>query len=159
MPQAMRARNQPWPRLTTGAAAPPLEPEFVPLHKYYISPTGNDSNDGLTPATAWRTAFHPVVCGDVVIVQPGTYNAGQFSRLFGVVSNCPSTTGGIDGAGGIYFAVLLCGGSDLMSCKIVGLVGSDEPLVKFSRPIGQYSQLGSIGIFDCGCAQQPRDID
>jgi hypothetical protein len=86
---------------------------FVALHTYYMSPTGSDSNNGLTVATAWATPNHPVVCGDVIIAATGTY--GYLSN-WGHVSNCPSTSGGIDGTGGIYFAVLLCGGSDLTSC-------------------------------------------
>ena len=45
---------------------------------------------------------------------PGTPND------FGTVSSCPSTSGGIDGTGGIYFAIVLCAGPDMMSCKING---------------------------------------
>ncbi len=45
---------------------------------YYVSTTGNDSKDGLTPATAWKNinrgdrtqSLYP---GDTVIVLPGTY--------------------------------------------------------------------------------------
>jgi hypothetical protein len=100
---------------------------FTPLHKYYISPTGSDSNNGLTPTTAWATPNHPVVCGDVIIAAAGNYNNTQFGDVggasFGTVSNCPSTSGGIDGTGGIYFAVLLCAGPDLMSCKVHGGAG------------------------------------
>ena len=42
----------------------------------YLSPTGNDSNNGLTPATAWRTpnyAFNTLVAGDTLWVAGGTY--------------------------------------------------------------------------------------
>jgi hypothetical protein len=85
------------------AAATP----FQALHTYFISPTGSDSNPG-TKAQPWASPNHSVVCGDVIIAAAGAYNNG-FSN-WGAVSNCPSTTGGIDGAGGIYFAVLLCGG-------------------------------------------------
>jgi hypothetical protein len=54
-------------------------------------------------------------CGDVIIAAPGTYATGMAS--WGTISNCPSTTGGIDGTGGIYAAVLLCGGN-VGTCKI-----------------------------------------
>jgi len=159
--------------VTTGTGAPLVEPEFVPLHKYFISTTGNDANDGLTPATTWATPNHPVVCGDVIIVQSGTYNAGQFSGKFGNVSNCPSTTGGIDGAGGIYFAVLLCGGPDLMSCKITGPMPFDEPLVKWHGQLGNThnwavsgfllanapnSRAFEIRIVDNGCTGAPGTL-
>ena len=90
---------------------------FVALHTYYISPTGSDSNNGLTAATAWKTPNHSVVCGDVIVAASGSYSA---MGSWGTVSNCPSTSGGIDGTGGIYFSVLLCGGADLGSsgCNI-----------------------------------------
>jgi hypothetical protein len=101
---------------------------FTPLHLYYISPRGNDANNGLTPATAWATPRHKVACGDVLIATAGNYDRGQFGHAsfgadhgnFGPVSNCPSTSGGIDGTGGIYFAILLCAGPDLMSCRVNG---------------------------------------
>jgi hypothetical protein len=101
---------------------------FTPLHLYYISPSGNDSNNGLTPATAWATPRHKVSCGDVLIAAAGNYDRGQFGHAsfgadfgnFGPVSNCPSTSGGTDGTGGIYFAILLCAGPDLMSCRVNG---------------------------------------
>ena len=88
------------------------------LHTYYISPTGSDSNNGTSSSTPWATPNHPVNCGDIIIAEAGTYSAGQFGEgNWGTVSNCPSTSGGIDGAGGIYFATILCAGPDLMSCK------------------------------------------
>ena len=43
---------------------------FVALHTYYMSPTGSDSNNGLTVATAWATPNHAVNCGDVIIAAP-----------------------------------------------------------------------------------------
>lgn len=44
--------------------------------QYYISPTGNDSNSGLTIQTAWQspnTAFTKLVAGDTLWVAGGTY--------------------------------------------------------------------------------------
>ena len=94
---------------------------FTPLHKYYISPTGSDSNNGLSKAAAWKTPNHNVVCGDVIVAAAGSYG-GTYSPFgtnnWGTVSSCPSTSGGIDGKGGIYFASLLCAGPDLESCKV-----------------------------------------
>ena len=46
---------------------------------YYIKPSGSDSSNGLTPATAWATigkvfaAASPVVGGDTVYIAPGAY--------------------------------------------------------------------------------------
>jgi hypothetical protein len=50
----------------------------------------------------------------------GGHSGGQSQSPidFGTVSNCPSTTGGIDGTGGIYFAVLLCGGASVGDCQM-----------------------------------------
>jgi hypothetical protein len=88
---------------------------FTPVHTYYMSPTGSDSNNGLTTSTPWATPNHSVVCGDVIIAAAGTYSP---LLNWGTVSKCPSTSGGIDGAGGIYFAVLLCGGASVGDCAI-----------------------------------------
>ena len=39
-------------------------------------------------------------------------------KALGAVSDCPSTSGGIDGKGGVYFATLLCGGPYVGACNI-----------------------------------------
>ena len=97
---------------------------FVALHTYYISPTGNDSNDGTSPSRAWATPHHPVSCGDVIIAAAGSYTNGQFGTgSWGTVSGCPSTSGGIDGTGGVYFATVLCAGPDITSCYVNGGAG------------------------------------
>ena len=94
---------------------------FIPLHTYYISPNGSDSNNGTSPISAWATPQHNVVCGDVIIAAADSYTNSQFgSNSWGTVSNCPSTTGGIDGAGGIHEAVLLCAGPFITSCNVNG---------------------------------------
>ena len=105
---AQNARAQ-----TVGADTKP----FVPLHTYFVSPAGDDARDGKTPATAWKTIGpHAVACGDVILAQPGTYTNG-FSYS-GPVSGCRSTSGGIDGAGGIWVATLLCAGSSVGDCLV-----------------------------------------
>jgi hypothetical protein len=95
---------------------------FTPLHIYYMSATGNDSNNGTSPGTAWATPNHSVVCGDVIVAAAGDYSATNFSN-WGTVSTCPSTSGGLAASpGGIYFAVLLCGGADLEACHSNGQI-------------------------------------
>jgi len=44
-------------------------------HIYFISPTGNDSNDGLSVATAWRTAkkAREIEAGDIIYLKAGIY--------------------------------------------------------------------------------------
>jgi hypothetical protein len=83
---------------------------------HYMSPTGSDSNNGTSPSTPWLTANHALKCGDVIIAATGSYSS---QTSFGTVSSCPSTTGGIDGAGGVYFATILCAGQ-LHTCNLAG---------------------------------------
>ena len=99
---------------------------FAALHIYYISPRGNDRNTGTSPSTAWASPHHNVHCGDVIIAEPGTYPLNEYGTVFagtspfGTVSDCPSKSGGVDGTGGIYFAIVLCAGPSLTSCNIPG---------------------------------------
>jgi hypothetical protein len=99
---------------------------FVPLHTYYISPTGSDSNSG-TASSPWATPNHAVVCGDVIVAAAGTYTSQFGIAEWGKVSNCPSTSGGIDGTGGIYFAVLLCAGPKITGCTVGSTSYASEP--------------------------------
>ena len=120
------------PPVTASGSVP-----FVALHTYYMSPTGSDSNNGLTAATAWATPNHAVNCGDVIIAAAGSYRT--FQGTWGTVSNCPSTSGGIDGTGGVYFATLLCGGSYVGACYITTkapTTGNTEPLQSHDEQLG-----------------------
>src|SRR5688572_10857822 len=89
---------------------------------YYVSPSGNNSSDGLSVATPWLTLQHAsntVVAGDSVIVLPGTYSgfyqttsgtAGQpivFSAQPGVLINLPNATtnDGINLEGASYIVI------------------------------------------------------
>jgi hypothetical protein len=57
---------------------------------YYISPNGNDSNNGLTPDKSWLSPNHALNCGDTILALPGNYSAGNFgSGKWGTVA-CPS---------------------------------------------------------------------
>ena len=108
-----------------GAGGPPPSSgnlTFTPLHVYYLDPvSGNDANTCTTVAQACQnmsaSGLSGVVCGDVVLVKSGSWSGGQINQNLPTVGSCPSTSGGIDGAGGIYFAILLCAGTDVMSCK------------------------------------------
>jgi hypothetical protein len=99
---------------------------------HYMAPNGNDNCNGTSPAIgssgncAWATPNHAMHCGDVIVAAAGNYTNNQFGRYWGAVTNCPSTSGGIDGGGGIYFAIVLCGGVDLQACQING-GGSGNP--------------------------------
>ena len=73
---------------------------------YFVSTTGNDANDGLTPATAWATIdngdrLKVLVPGDLVLVQPGTYYPSDQHNTTGlqlddedvVFINCSGSSG------------------------------------------------------------------
>lgn len=45
---------------------------------YYISPSGNDSNNGLTSGAPWLSPNHSVNCGDVLTAAAGTYSESNF---------------------------------------------------------------------------------
>ena len=45
---------------------------------YYLSPTGNDSNSGLSASLPWLSPYHAVNCGDHIIAASGTYNNANF---------------------------------------------------------------------------------
>jgi len=54
--------------------------QFVSAKQYFLSPTGNDSNNGLTLQTAWQspnTAFTKLVAGDTLWVKGGTYTVNS----------------------------------------------------------------------------------
>ena len=95
---------------------------------HYIAPSGcSDSYNGLFPTFTsgsngpWCKPSHVVNCGDVIIAAAGSYNPSPFgTNNWATISNCPSTTGGIDGTGGVYFAILLCAGPSVASCQVTG---------------------------------------
>lgn len=77
---------------------------------YYLSTSGNNSNDGLSPATAWQTlqyAVDFVSPGDSVYVFNGTYNSVTFN-LSGTATSPISFKGesrdGVIVQGGLEFA-------------------------------------------------------
>ncbi|MDQ1284239.1 MAG: EGF-like protein [Patescibacteria group bacterium] len=54
-----------------------LLPKVTLAAQYHVSPSGSDSNDGLTENTAWKTfskAFSSMVAGDELILLDGTYS-------------------------------------------------------------------------------------
>ena len=89
---------------------------------YYVSPSGNNSNNGLSATTAWLTlqyASNTVLPGDSVIVLPGTYSGFYhttsgtsaqpivFAAQPGVLINLPNATtnDGINLEGASYIVI------------------------------------------------------
>ena len=46
---------------------------------HFISPNGNDSNDGISADTAWASPNHPLNCGDTITAAAGNYSASDFN--------------------------------------------------------------------------------
>jgi hypothetical protein len=67
----------------------------TPLHiyggvTYYISPSGNDSNNGTVSSNPWLTPNHAVHCADTIMAATGTYLPANFTMgKWGTVS-CPN---------------------------------------------------------------------
>lgn len=57
---------------------------------YFLSPSGSDSNTGLSTSTAWLSPNHAVNCGDTITAASGTYSSSNFyNGKWGTVS-CPA---------------------------------------------------------------------
>lgn len=78
---------------------------------YYLAPGGNDSNDGRSSQTPWRTPNHSVNCGDTISAAAGDYPYGNFEGTFGTVTGS-----------GHCFAFLKCATFD--ACYSIG-TGAD----------------------------------
>jgi hypothetical protein len=101
---------------------------FTPLHTYFMAASGcSNANSGADAAHPWcnpdNNGHVGLVCGDVVIAAAGTYSGMDITHTptgCGVSGDqtTGSSSGGIDGTGGIRFAIILCGGSDLEACKV-----------------------------------------
>jgi hypothetical protein len=73
-----------------GAVAAASETVTIPAKIYYVSTTGNDANDGLTPATAWGSISKvnslPLATGDIILFERGGVfrGAGLFPQVGGL---------------------------------------------------------------------------
>lgn len=74
---------------------------------YFISPTGVDTNNGLSTGAPWLTPNHAVNCGDTITAATGTYSSANFyNGQWGTVT-CPASNN---------VAWLICATFD--ACKI-----------------------------------------
>jgi hypothetical protein len=80
--------------------------------EYCISPTGNDSNNGQTYATAWKTPDHTLACGNRVWVGTGNYVNGEFVRKFKQPTGCANNLTGPN------FAIFQCDKTYVGDCYI-----------------------------------------
>ncbi len=98
---------------------------------YYVSPSGNDANDGLSIGTAWRTIQHAadnVSAGDIVKIASGTYNeevrlsASGTPSNYIVFENYESTKPVIEGGGTRSHGVVIRG---VDYVKLKGLIAQN----------------------------------
>ena len=64
------------------------------MNSYFISASGCDFNDGLTPQTPWKTiskANSVVQCGDTVCIKCGDVFFGQIRAPKGNTTSMPTT--------------------------------------------------------------------
>lgn len=74
---------------------------------YFISPSGSDSNNGLSSGAPWLSPNHALNCGDTISAASGTYSTSNFTNgKWGTVT-CPSSNN---------VAWLICAAFD--ACKI-----------------------------------------
>ena len=65
-------------------------PALAHATTYYLSPSGNDSNNGLSTSYAWASPNHSMNCGDVILASAGWYsNSNFYTGKWGYV-NCPA---------------------------------------------------------------------
>jgi hypothetical protein len=94
------------------ALPPSILQGFVVQRTLYVSPTGNDGNDGLTSGTAWATLAHAAALkpGDEIRVAPGTYSCPVLGPIAGTAAGPIHFVA----AGAARSAVLDCGGTGSM---------------------------------------------
>jgi hypothetical protein len=85
---------------------------------YYMSPSGNDSNSGLSSSAPWRTPHHSLNCGDTILAASGDYNNENLGRGDWGTVNCPA---------GNNVAWLKCATFD--TCKVDVTAGNNQAIV------------------------------
>lgn len=84
------------PQSAGGGHAPFIPPAPSGAATRYVSPTGNDANNGLTPATAWRNlqkAADMAVPGDIIDIADGSYSRFTIANKGTVPAMPPATQG------------------------------------------------------------------
>ncbi len=73
----LRTLSTAYSEALAGGETPPL-PSPGEGMEYFISPDGDDDNDG-TEAYPWRSPLHPVMAGDILTALDGDYDAVNFA--------------------------------------------------------------------------------
>ena len=110
---------------TADCAPPPsILDGFTPTRTLYLSPTGDDANDGLTPATAWKTLAHAndLMAGDQLDIAAGTYPCGATITVHGT-AEAPIWIRSADGPGKAVFDCQQGAGFLIISSQYLAIDG------------------------------------
>jgi hypothetical protein len=114
---------------------------FTALHTYFMSPTGSGTTCSSGSPCASPNA-HASVCGDVWIAATGTYS--NQINITTQPTNCPSTTGGIDGTGGVYFTTVVCATS--FACNLTTTISGTGGEAQFQiDQVNNWAVEGFVG--------------
>ena len=83
---------------------------------FYMAPNGDDTKDGTTIATAWKTANHQLSCGAKILVQPGAF-LGDQRVVLSVQNTCP-------GPNCELYVMVECSGAHVQDCIVDGQGGA-----------------------------------
>lgn len=111
---------------------------------YFLSPTGNDGNNGTSVGTPWLSPNHSVNCGDTLTAAAGTYSAANFqSGKWGTVT-C---------AGNNNVAWLICATFD--ACKMSISSGNGMTVTASYWGVQGWEINGTTASNYCFLAQPP----
>jgi hypothetical protein len=109
---------------------------------YYITPNGNDANDGKTIAPAWYTLNHPVNCGDIVYSEPGIYAGDHFqSTKWATPQACAAAK--------LPYAILWCH-SSVLNCFVDGRQGTGKERSAIHVGAPTWAVTGFTATANCG---------
>ena len=94
--------------------------------RYYVSPSGSDSNNGTTSTSAWRTigkANNTLRAGDMVVVLPGTYSESIDPANSGSPGFLITYVGSLADPASIQVNNIQLSGNDFISVKGVTAAG------------------------------------
>ncbi len=124
---------------------------------YYVKPTGTDTNNGTSSATAWRTigkANSTLVAGDVVLIDPGTYSDAIAPNASGTSGARISYIGNLGSPAGVVANQISLVGNDYVTVKGVTVTGDISLSANGSGNGAMYDSVltcvGQRGLFATG---------
>jgi len=106
---------------------------------YFLSPSGNDSNNGSTIQTAWSSfakvlGTNGILSGDVVYIKPGIYTQGLTTSPLTAPTSETRLIGDVNGEYfGIQGLVVVNGYSDISTSLGQNLFSITKPFLRFEN--------------------------